>query len=200
MQKQFYNNLRDTTMKKILLIVILLSGTMAFSQEKSGAAQFWENLKSHCGKAYEGKLAAHIKNDDFSGKTLTMFVRSCEDGRITIPFYVGDDKSRTWVLTYEDDRIKLKHDHRHEDGSEDKITQYGGKSTNTGLDTIQFFPADQETAKLIPYASTNVWWITLDEKSFTYNLKRLGSPNPEFNVIFDLTKPVKTPGPQWGWE
>ncbi|HSP83001.1 MAG TPA: hypothetical protein VLN72_04665, partial [Gillisia sp.] len=122
------------------------------------------------------------------------------DGTITIPFYVGEDKSRTWVLTFENDRIKLKHDHRHEDGSEDKITQYGGTSTNSGSPNLQFFPADAETAELIGYAATNVWWITLDENTFTYNLKRIGTENPAFNVIFDLTTPVEAPGAQWGWE
>src|SRR5690606_30537233 len=167
-------------MKKLLLCLLLPSVMLVHSQEKSGAQQFWENLKAHCGKAYQGKLAPHVTNDDFSGKTLTMYVRTCDDGTITIPFYVGEDRSRTWVLTYENDRIKLKHDHRHEDGSEDKITQYGGKSTNSGLPHLQFFPADEETAQLIGYASTNVWWITLDDSIFTYNLKRIGTENPPF--------------------
>ena len=48
-----------------------------------------------------------------------MHVRSCEENRIRIPFFVGDDKSRTWVLTFDSDQIQLKHNHRHEDGSVD---------------------------------------------------------------------------------
>lgn len=187
-------------MKKLLLCLLLPSVMLVQGQEKSGAQQFWENLKTHCGKAYQGKLAPHVTNDDFSGKTLTMYVRTCDDGTITIPFYVGEDRSRTWVLTYEDDRIKLKHDHRHEDGSEDEITQYGGTSTNSGLPHLQFFPADDETAQLIGYASTNVWWITLDDKNFTYNLKRIGTENPPFNVVFDINNPVEAPPAPWGWE
>jgi hypothetical protein len=187
-------------MKYNFLIFLLLSTVSVKAQEESGARQFWESLQTHCGKAFEGKLAPHITNDDFSGKTLTMYVRTCDDGTITIPFYVGENKSRTWVLTFEDDRIKLKHDHRHEDGSPDKITQYGGTSTNSGLKNLQFFPADEETAELISYASTNVWWITLEKNTFSYNLKRIGTENPAFNVIFDLTKPVEAPETQWGWE
>lgn len=179
---------------------MFLSVFAVTAQENSGARQFWERLQSYCGKAYEGKLASHVTNDAFSGKKLTMFVRTCDDGTITIPFYVGEDRSRTWVLTYKDDRIKLKHDHRHEDGSEDKITQYGGTSTNAGLPDLQFFPADAETAELIGYASTNVWWITVDENTFSYNLKRIGTENPAFNVIFDLTTPVEAPAAPWGWE
>lgn len=187
-------------MKYHYFCFLLLIFCSSFGQEAPGAIQFWEKLQSHCGKAYEGKLAHHIDNDDFAGKTLTIFIRTCDEKTITIPFYVGDNKSRTWVLTLENERIKLKHDHRHKDGSEDKVTQYGGRSTNSGLPHLQFFPADEETAALLPYASTNVWWITLDEETFSYNLKRIGTENPAFNVSFDLTTPVETPGAPWGWE
>ena len=119
---------------------------------------------------------------------------------IRIPFFVGKDKSRTWVFTMsKNNLITLKHDHRHKDGSEDKITQYGGSNPNTGLATIQFFPADQETANLIPYASNNVWWVTIDKTSFTYNLRRVGTGRL-FSVKFDLTKEIKTPSAPWGSE
>src|SRR5690606_9443645 len=158
-------------MKNLILPFLLLTIMLANGQEKSGAQKFWENLQSHCGKAYEGKLAPHVTNDAFSGKTLTMFVRSCDDGTMTIPFYVGEDKSRSRVLTFENDSIKIKHDHRHEDCSEDQASQYSGTSTNSGTRNLQFFPADAATAELIRYAATNVWWITLDEDTFTYNLK-----------------------------
>ena len=173
---------------------------LGFAQKESGAKQFWNTLKQHCGKSFEGTITAGASpNDPFSGKKLVMHVRSCEENRIRIPFFVGDDKSRTWVLTFDNDQIQLTHDHRHEDGSEDKITQYGGKSPNSGLPTIQFFPADQFTADLIGYASTNVWWITLDEKSFSYNLRRIGSDRV-FTVTFDLLKPIATPEAPWGWK
>ncbi|SEG48771.1 hypothetical protein SAMN03080598_04176 [Algoriphagus boritolerans DSM 17298 = JCM 18970] len=63
--------------------------------------------------------------------------------------------------------IQLKHDHRHEDGSENQVTQYGGTASNTGSMPMQFFPADQFIAELLPAAVGNVWWITMDETSFT---------------------------------
>jgi hypothetical protein len=170
-----------------------------FAQDKKGSKQFWENLQNHCGKSFEGEITAGAANDDFRGKKLVMQVRSCEDKRIRVPFFVGDDKSRSWVLTYENDLIQLKHDHRHQDGSEDKITQYGGKTSNTGLANIQFFAADQQTSDLIPYASNNVWWITLDGSTFTYNLRRIGLDRL-FSVCFDLNKPVKNPSAPWGWK
>lgn len=184
-------------MKYFLILVFFSFQFSAFSQEQIASQRFWETLSSHCGKAYEGKLVSPESDPRFAGK-LVMHVRSCDEGTIRIPFFVGEDKSRTWVLTKEEGLIKLKHDHRHEDGSEDKITQYGGTASNTGFDGMQIFPADQETTDLIPYAAGNVWWITVDETSFTYNLRRIGSETL-FTVKFDLTTPIDIPDAPWGW-
>jgi hypothetical protein len=186
-------------MKKLLVIATLLFSVLIFGQEKSGAKQFWENLQKQCGNSFEGEVKEGPDNDTFRNKKLVMHVRNCDKNTIKIPFFVGDDKSRTWVLTYKNDRIQLKHDHRHEDGSEDKVTQYGGTTSNSGSATLQYFPADQQTSDLIPNASANVWWITLDETSFTYNLRRIGSDRL-FTVKFDLTKTVPKPAAPWGWK
>lgn len=162
------------------------------------AEMFWNQLKTLCGKSFEGQLVLPEDDEDFGGKRLVMHVRSCEDNRIRIPFFVGEDKSRTWVLTYLNGRIQLKHDHRHEDGSDDEITMYGGITTNAGQATIQAFSADEETKKMIPAASTNIWWITLNDSTYTYNLRRLGTERV-FRVDFDLTKEIETPDAPWGW-
>jgi len=193
-------------MRTILVFAFLLFAFQALAQQqqetaKSGADRFWENLKTHCGKSYEGELASAAPNDTFTGKKLVMHVRSCEEENvIRIPFYVGEDRSRTWVLTKMDNgTIELKHDHRHEDGSSDKITMYGGTSPNTGSEKLQFFPADQETTDLIGYAATNVWWITLDDSVFSYNLRRVVN-DTHFSVKFDLLNEVATPAAPWGAE
>ncbi|MDP2088467.1 MAG: hypothetical protein Q8J84_03605 [Flavobacteriaceae bacterium] len=186
-------------MKKIILFLIVFITIKAGAQQESGAVQFWKNLKNHCGNSYEGTVIEAPENDSFRGNKLVMHVRSCSENTIRIPFFVGEDKSRTWVLSLQNDRIQLKHDHRHKDGTPDEVTQYGGTTSNAGLPNIQFFPADQETADLISYASTNVWWITIDEISFTYNLRRIGTDRL-FSVRFDLTKPISTPAAPWGWE
>jgi hypothetical protein len=165
-----------------------------------GVDQFWQQLKQHCGKAYEGTVnSGATANDGFSGKRLVMHVLSCADGQLLIPFNVGENRSRTWILTKEKDRIELKHDHRHEDGTNDAVTMYGGTTTNTGLPGIAVFPADQLTVKTIPAAATNVWWITINDTTFTYNLRRIGSDRL-FTVTFDITKPIEKPLPSWGWE
>lgn len=196
----FKFELLGTMKTAVIFALTFLTLTFASIAQDKGNLGFWEKLSKHCGKAYEGVVTTEISdNDPFAGKRLVMHVVGCGEGFIHIPFFVGDDKSRTWVLTMENGLIKFKHDHRHEDGSEDKVTRYGGTSPNTGMDNIQFFPADQETADLIPYAANNVWWITLDENSFTYNLRRIGTERL-FTVKFDLNKVVESPGPAWGWE
>jgi hypothetical protein len=165
-----------------------------------GVDQFWQQLKQHCGKTYEGTITSGATaNDGFSGKRLVMHVLSCSNGQLLIPFNVGDNRSRTWILTKLKDRIELKHDHRYEDGTNDAVTMYGGTTTNTGLPGIAVFPADQLTVKTIPAAATNVWWITINDTTFTYNLRRIGSDRL-FTVTFDITKPVEKPLPSWGWE
>lgn len=184
---------------KSISILILFITQFSFAQEKTGASVFWENLKKLCKNAYEGTIVEAPANDDFRNKTLLIHFAYCDENTIKIPLFVGDDKSRTWVLTYNNGVITLKYDHRHKDGSEDKVTQYGGTANNSGLENIQMFPADDFTCKLIPYASNNVWWFTLSDKTLTYNLKRIGTDRL-FSVSFDLTKTVLNKEKPWGWE
>ncbi len=181
-----------------LALTFLTLGSVC-AQSNQAQDEFWNQLQSRCGQAFAGKMTTDPIPKDFSGKELAMFVMSCSDTEIKIPFYVGDDHSRTWVFTKTPQGIKLKHDHRLKDGSEDKITQYGGTTTNTGSSAIQYFPADQETADLIPAAAGNVWWVTINGSEYTYNLRRIDSPN-HFQVQFDLTKEIPQPQRPWGHE
>lgn len=129
-----------------------------------------------------------------------MHVRACEDNRILVPFLVGDDRSRTWVFTKTSNGLQLQHDHRHRDGSADSITFYGGHTSNSGTATVQYFPADEKTVKMLPLAGANIWWVEMvPGKNFTYNLRRLGTDRL-FSIRFDLTKPVAVPAAPWGWK
>lgn len=195
-------------MKVFVVTLLLMFATPVFAQSEPANVVFWNQLKKLCGKAFEGKIAADTSNSpDFAGKTLIMHVRSCEKDRIRIPFFVGEDHSRTWVLRRKNDRIELKHDHRHEDGKPDKVTMYGGTTNNPGEATRQFFPADAQTVSVVappagnaPSAAANVWWIDLVPGShYSYNLRRLGGDRL-FTVKFDITKEVKTPAAPWGWK
>lgn len=190
-------------MKQVFLIFIMaLMPLFCLAQENklSPIEEFYNNLKKLEGKAFEGTVTQGAREGDaFSGKRLVMHVLPVEENRICIPFFVGEDRSRTWILTFSKDNILLKHDHRHQDGTSDKVTMYGGFTSNTGTANMQMFPADQFTRDLIDYAAFNVWWITVDDSQYTYNLQRIGSQRV-FTVTFDLTKPVQTPPAAWGWE
>ncbi len=171
--------------------------------DSAGAANpqlaFWMSLETLCGRAFEGRIVESVPPDEsFAGQTLTMHVRECQPGEIRVPFYVGENRSRTWVITQTAAGLRLKHDHRHEDGTEDEITQYGGDTQGEGAATVQEFHADDFTGELVPAAATNIWTIAIEPDSvFVYALRREGSDR-RFRVEFDLTRPVETPPPPWG--
>jgi hypothetical protein len=149
-------------------------------------------MGNYCGKSFAGKVIFPTDDKDpFAGKALTMHVSSCSDSAIRIPFHVGEDKSRTWVISKTEQGLQLKHDHRHEDGTPDEITMYGGIAKASDNKLEQSFPADEHTAQLIPAASTNEWTLALspDGKTFSYILKR--DNQLRFRADFDLTKPIK---------
>jgi len=134
----------------------------------------------------------------FREQRLVMHVRACSANEIRIPFHAGENRSRTWVLTRTADGVRLKHDHRHEDGSEDRITQYGGDTRTIANPLALDFYADDFTAKLIPTAATNIWTVAIDPgRTFTYALRR-EAQGRRFRVEFDLTRPVDAPPAPWG--
>lgn len=152
---------------------------------------FFTELSKLCGKSFRGVAVFPADGKDpFAGKELTMHVRECSDQIIRIPFYVGEDKSRTWVFTQMEEGLQLKHDHRHEDGTPDEVTMYGGIAMDTNDASTMRFPADAFTAQLIPAASTNEWNVVLspDGKTFSYILKR--DNQLRFQADFDLTQPI----------
>jgi hypothetical protein len=161
--------------------------------------QFWAALTELCDNAYEGTVVEAPADDTtFAGRRLVMHVRSCDGDVIRIPFHVGEDRSRTWVITRTSDGLRLKHDHRHEDGSEDEVTQYGGDTAGPGSAHVQEFPADAFTSELIPAAATNVWTVeVVPGEQFTYALRREGTDR-RFRIEFDLTRTVDAPPAPWG--
>lgn len=165
--------------------------------QPSNARVFMDAFNLHRGNYYEGMIVAGGKEGDgFTGKRLLMHVMECGERQVKVPFFVGDDRSRTWIFTFSNNRVELKHDHRHIDGSPDSVTFYGGTANNEGWTDMQLFPADAETCELIDYGCHNVWWVTIDDEKFTYNLRRIGTDR-FFSVSFDLTKPVETDLTPW---
>jgi len=141
--------------------------------------QFFESVKELCGTQYVGIMTYPEKGqDDFAGKTLLAHIVSCDDNEIRIPFSVGEDKSRTWIIGKTSSGLQLKHDHRHADGTPDEINMYGGSALESGSSLSQSFAADQHTAAMIPAAATNVWTLEFnqDKSEMTYYLERNAAP------------------------
>ena len=165
---------------------------------------FFDNLSTLCGQSFAGQVISNDPQDaDWVKETLVMHVRDCSDKEIKIPLHVGDNRSRTWVISFQNDGLTLKHDHRHEDGEPDAVTLYGGTTADFGSATEQAFPADDYSKALfvqegLDVSVDNIWRISVNPgQTFTYALSR---PNRDFRAEFDLTNPVDTPPPAWGSE
>ncbi len=183
-------------MKRFLLALLMIVGLPGCAAaDFTSQISYFQGLKALCGKSFEGRVVTTDPADkDFAGKRLVMRVASCERNEVRIPFSVGTDRSRTWVITQlSATQLRLKHDHRHEDGSEDVLSQYGGDSSQTGSFWRQEFPADEFSKTLFrekgnPASVTNVWAVEVTDEIFAYELRR---PNRHFRVEFDLTRPLR---------
>lgn len=165
---------------------------------------FAEGLSAVCGQAFEGRVVSSDPADqEWRENRLVVHVRDCEPGLFRLPLSVGEDRSRTWVLTQTGTNAswELRHVHRHADGSLDALTNYGGVSVSDPAAARQEFAADQATKDLfdaegIPVSKTNVWAMEVrsGQQLMAYELKR---PERYFRVEIDLSKPVETPPPHW---
>ena len=163
---------------------------------------FFNAIKAHCGKAFQGKVSKDNVGNTFGNAKLVMHVRKCTDSEIQIPFHVGDDASRTWILTKTGAGLMLKHDHRNEDGSFHSSTMYGGHTVDEGFPQVQSFPTDVYSKALfiesgIAASTDNVWQMMIYPSRFSYRLIR---PAREVQVDFDLKNPIATPSAPWGYE
>ncbi len=170
--------------------------------EPAAQTEFLANLAALCGKAFAGKvIKGNASDDKMRNQTLLMHVRECSDKQVKIPFHVGEDRSRTWVFRQTATGLQLKHDHRHQNGSPDKVTMYGGDTASTGTANAQAFPADAESKALfsanqMTVSNDNTWLVEIvPGQYYRYGLTR---PGREFMVEFDLTKPVPPPPAPWG--
>lgn len=194
-------------MRILCLAVLALALAACATPDRPRTPQdaFFDRLMSLCGKSFEGRIVSPPVEADaaFAGKRLVMHVRDCSPEVMRIPFHVGDDRSRTWVVTRTGTGLTLKHDHRDQDGSPDKLTQYGGDTVQAGTERRQEFPADEESRELfvrekIPVSIANVWALEVEPgRLFAYELRR---PGRYFRVEFDASRPVPTPPPAWGHE
>jgi hypothetical protein len=192
-------------MKRIILFAATLSLSACATARMDGVPAsvgevraFWETLQSMCGNAYEGG-GVHVPASDtaFTGKRIVMHVAHCSDSEIRIPFQVGDDRSRTWVVRRVGGNLELKHVHRHADGTESTNTNYGGTTAARGTPHRQEFPADAVSVAALPARASQFWFLELyPGHRFSYGLFR-AEGGLHYRIEFDLTRPVAAPPPAW---
>ena len=190
-------------LRSVLISVALAGLSAAPANADNLAGGLFETLRANCGKSFEGTVVRAPENDPWRSAKLVMHIRDCSDTEIKVPLHYNDNHSRVWIVTkIAGDRLRLKHDHRHENGHSDTITMYGGE-TATGDggpgDSDADFIVDAESVKLFydngnTRSPNNVWSMKVEGTTFTYGLVR---PDLDFMAAFDLTKPVATPPPAW---
>ena len=155
---------------------------------------FFARLSTLCSKSFAGKLTTGDKSDaSFASADLQTHARECSDTEIRIAFDVGDDRSRTWIITRTDTGLRLKHRHMLKDGSEDPMSQYGGDTASAGTAFRQEFPVDDYSKAMFTkegreVSNTNVWAFEVEPgQKLVYELAR---PGRLFRVSFDLAKPL----------
>jgi hypothetical protein len=180
-------------MRKLAIFAGLLLAGCTTPRAVGPQEAFMDNLLLLCGKTLEGRIVSPpvAADSDFAGKRLVAHVRDCSPSEFRIPFAVGEDRSRTWVITRSSSGLQLKHDHRHADGTEDKLSQYGGEAVRPGTPNRQEFPADQFSKDLfvredLAVSTANVWAVETAPNFLAYELRR---PGRFFRVEFGNSPP-----------
>ncbi len=176
--------------------------TTVVAEVESPQDAFMAAFEPYCGQAFAATIVEDNQPSPAWDKPLVVHVRDCEPGLVRMPLHVGDDRSRTWVLTQHDDYIDFQHIHLHEDGTPDAVSPYGGQTVAEGTATEQAFPVDEASKALfiengLDVSVTNTWTIRfVDENTMSYQLSR---PGRIFEVHVDLSQPIDLPPPAWGY-
>lgn len=135
------------------------------SQGTGGEAEaFLAGLGELCGRTLTGAVVEDDTNDPvWGGAEIVVGPVACMKDRIAMPLAVGDDTSRTWIVTPDPERLVLKHRHLLGDGSVDPVSNYGGTADPArGTAVRQVFPVDAESvatfeANGLTASVTNRW-------------------------------------------
>jgi len=192
-------------------VVMLAASLLACSElgntdeERAVAAEqeeFWTALQGHCGNAYAGHIddATSEYREQLGGRELKIHFRTCSDSIMHIPLHVDDDRSRTLILSKARNTLRLKHDHRLQDGTDDEITQYGGDAPRPGLPDRQIFQADSHTAQILPERSDNFWFLHLIGDTTLHYGVHWPEIGRSIRLEFDLTEQLPAPPTPWGYQ
>lgn len=160
----------------------------------------WQALVPYCGEAFRGELVASRDGDEgFADREVTVHLRECSDHRFLAPLRVGEDASRTWVIERHADGVRLRHEHRNEDGTPQTTSGYGGIARPPADSRKLEFPVDQRTLTMLPNAVGGVWTLGIENETLVYQVRREGA-DEVFRLEFDLGEPVSAPDAPWGWD
>lgn len=182
-------------MKQFLILLALsVGGCLSTPEAITPSDGFFQRMSTLCGKSFSGKMIAGNESDaSFATADLRAHARECSSQEIHIAFDVGDDRSRTWIITRTDKGLRLKHRHMLKDGAEDPVSQYGGDTLSAGTFVRQEFPVDAFSKAMFTkegrtVSNTNVWAFEVEPgQSLVYELAR---PGRLFRVSFDLALPI----------
>jgi hypothetical protein len=153
---------------------------------------FWANLQSLCESAHEGELLQAPDDQIDPESRLVVHFWECGEEELRFPLHVDDNRSRTWVFIRHDDHLELRHDHRHEDGTEEPNTWYGATTLEPGSATRQEFASMRGDVRV-------GWAVEIEpEIHFTYGTMRDGEWR--HHLRFDLSRSVEIPPLHWGHE
>ena len=146
-------------------------------------SEFFSNLFSLCGESFAGEATYPDDSDhDLVDTELVVNIATCTSERIELMLYRDSDTwHATWIVEKRNGALHLYHDHIgdkvYEEG-EEPLTGYGGFADERGTETVQYFPADEHTAEILPEAATNVWMMQIDLENgrFVYYLERHDEP------------------------
>ena len=183
-------------MKNFLVVLAMgMVGCASVPEPASPTDAFFKRLSTLCGKSFSGKLLVGNESDaSFASADLQAHARECTASDVRISFDVGEDRSRTWIITRTNDGLRLKHRHMLKDGSEDPVSQYGGDTASEGTASRQEFPVDEYSKAMFTkegraVSNNNVWAFEMEPgQTLVYELKR---PGRLFRVSFDLATPLK---------
>src|SRR5690625_33837 len=171
--------------------------SVASARDLAPQDAFWANLQALCEStipAAPGKLLQGPEGDTQIDPEAPLVVHfwECGDDELRFPLHVADNRSRTWVFIRHDDHLELRHDHRHEDGTEESNTWYGATTLEEGSPTSQEFVTRRGEF-------SGGWRVEIEPgERFTYGTIRNGERR--HHLEFDLSSPTEVPPLPWGHE
>jgi hypothetical protein len=180
-------------------VVLLLAGCARGADANDPQTAFWKELRTLCGRAFAGTVTdVTALESALLGQPLVLHVRGCYAAEIRMPFHIGDDNSRRWILHRTDDGLSLEHDVRRPDGSPDPLGGYGGATHDSGTALRQTFLADAKTTDMSPASAGAFWTLEISPgATLAYSLVRPGGGGTfraEFDLRTDVVRPLPPPG------